>query len=100
MAGRSAAKSPVCTAKTLSNANAEYSHLLDADTKYFTIQCRTAYDCRFAFVTGKVAASTDPFMTLKSGVSYSAPENWENSGLTLYLASTTAGVVVEILEWK
>lgn len=96
---RRSATAPVCTNKTLTNANTEYSHVLDAACKYFTIKCRTAFDVRFAFVTGKVAASTAPYMTLKSGESYSTPENWENAAQTLYLASTTAGVVVEILEW-
>lgn len=96
---RSAATAPVCTNKTLTSADTEYSHAFSASCKYYSIQCRTGYDVRFAFVTGKVAASTTPYMTLKAGQSYSSPENWENAGGTLYLASTTAGVIVEILEF-
>lgn len=97
---RRSAITPVVTAKTLTNANTEYSHALDSVCKYFSIQCRSAFDVRFAFATGKVAGSTDPYMTLKAGQTYSTPEDWENGASTIYLASPQAGVVVEILEWK
>lgn len=97
---RAAAKTPTVTNKTLTNANEEYSHAFGAACKYWSIQCRTAFDVRYAFVTGKVAGPTAPYMTLKSGGAVNAPENWENAGGTLYLASAQAGVVVEILEWE
>lgn len=96
---RRAARTPICTNKTLTDANTEHSHDFNADTKYFSFQCRTAFDVRFAFATGKVATPTAPYMTLKSAGSYSSPEEYENAAGTLYLASAQAAVVVEILEW-
>ena len=91
---------PTCTNKTLTSANTEYSHALGANTRYWSMQCRTAFDVRYAFTTGKVATPTAPYMTMKSGGAYNCPENWQNAAATLYLASAQAGVVVEILEWE
>lgn len=93
------------TTPTVSNvpltlANTEYSHAFGTNTRYWSMQCRTAFDVRYAFATGKVAGPTAPYMTMKSGGAYNTPENLNNAGTTLYLASAQAGVVVEILEWE
>ena len=87
-----------CYNLTLTLADTEYSQSFPL-AKKITIQCRTAYDVRFSYVTGKVATPTAPYMTIKSGAAY-----WEDSlavsGTTLYFASDEAGVVVEILVWR
>ena len=80
---------------TLTNADTEYSQAL-ASCKGIEFQARTAVDIRFAFVTGKVATPTAPYMTLKSGQWY----YFDGSPTTLYLASATAGTVVEIILWS
>jgi hypothetical protein len=85
---------------TLTNANTEYSQAMPANCRGFEFLCRTAFDCRFAFVTGKVATPTAPYMTLKSGYVYSSPDLSQGaSPSTLYFASATAAVVMEIMAW-
>ena len=85
---------------TLTLADTEYSQALPANCRGFEFQCRTSHDVRFAFVTGKVAGPTAPYMTLKAGDwYYSGPIAQGDAPSTLYLASGTAGVVVEILGW-
>lgn len=86
---------------TLTLANTEYSQALPTDCKGFEFHCRTSYDVRFAFVTGKVATPTAPYMTLPAVNWYASPPM--NQGAypsTLYLASATAAVVVEIIAWS
>lgn len=96
------AQSPTPFNVTLTSANTEYSQVLPADCRRWSMQCRTAYDVRFAFVTGKVAGSTAPFLTMKSGGNFDdQPLPGESVGTqTVYLASAQAGVVVEILCWS
>lgn len=85
---------------TLTSANTEYSQALPNNTKCFEFRCRSAVDVRFAFVTGKVAAPTAPYMTLTGGDWYTSPIlNQGTSPSTLYLASATAGVVACIIAW-
>lgn len=89
------------TNQTLTNADTEYSVALTGETIGFTMQARTAVDVRFAFVTGKVATPTAPYLTMKAGTSYELrlPQACRTA-VTLYLASGVAGTVVEILEWS
>lgn len=89
------------TSVTLTSANTEYSIDLSGAT-FFSFQCRTAVDTRYAFVAGKVAGSTDPYGTLKSGTVYGSPMRVRESidnGTTLYLANASAGSVVEVQIW-
>ena len=83
---------------TLTSADTEYVQALPANTRALQFQCRTAYDIRYAFETGKVATPTSPYSTLKNpSVWYK--ENILTSG-SLYLASSQASVVVEIETWS
>lgn len=82
---------------TLAGADTEYVQALPANTRALQFQCRTAYDVRYAFETGKVATPTSPYSTLKSGAVW-WKENIKTSG-SLYLASSQAGVVAEIESW-
>jgi hypothetical protein len=84
---------------TLTNANTQYSVTIPGGTKHFSVQCRTAFDVRFAFVTGKVNGPTAPYATIKSGGAYTAPEKLGYLGGELYLASAEAGVAVEVVCW-
>lgn len=87
--------------KTLSVADTEYSQALPAGCKYFSIKGRAGETAviRFAFVTGKVATPTAPYASLSAGSSYSSPEKYSAGGDTIYLASATAGAVVEIVAY-
>lgn len=87
--------------KTLTDANTEYEIDISLGTKFLTFQCRTSFDVRFAFIIGKVATPTAPYMTLKSGMSYSVPEKFliSHDFVKLYLASAQAAVVVEYIAW-
>lgn len=91
--------SPTVSNTTLTLANTEYSYVIPNNTKKYTIQVRANVDIRYAFETGKVATPTAPYMTLKGGQNY-----WEDSlnlsSKTIYLASATAGTVVEIISWS
>lgn len=90
---------PALYALTLTDANTQYSQALPAVCRRVSFQCRTANDVRFAFVTGKVAAPTDPYGTQKSGSAYDSGAV-KMEGKTLYLASSVAGIVVEIEAWS
>jgi len=82
----------------LTLADTEYSQAL-AGVKKITAQCRTAKVVRFAYVTGKVATPTAPYMTLKAGAVL-----WEDdislNGKTIYFASPDGSVVVELLIYR
>lgn len=87
--------SPTIYNKTLTLANTEYSQALPAGCTKFTVQCRTAYDVKLAFVSGESGTN---YLTIKTDYWY-----WEDGilGTTriLYLQSAQAGVVVEIVVW-
>jgi len=79
--------------------NTEYSQALPSGTNAFTFQNRASNDLRFAFVTGKVATPTAPYMTLKAGQNY-FEEGLNLTSKTIYLASANAGDDVEIITWS
>jgi hypothetical protein len=83
---------------TMTNADTEYSQLLPANTKRFSIKTRDGTAFRTAFVTGKVAAPTAPYQTVPANWHY-----WEDllyvTGLTLYFGCGVAGKIVEITVW-
>ena len=85
---------------TLTVANTEYNQAMPANCRGFEFQCRTEADVRYAFVTGRVAGPAAPWLTLKAGDYYfSPPINQAATPSTLYLATPTAGSIVEILAW-
>jgi hypothetical protein len=85
---------------TCTLANTEYSQALPANCRMFEFQARTDVDIRFAFVTGKVATPTAPYMSLKAADYYWSPAINQGASLsTLYVGSSTAGTVVEIIAW-
>jgi hypothetical protein len=85
---------------TLTNAITEYSQVLPANCRGFEFKFRSAYDVIYAFVTGKVATPTAPYMTCKSGNAYNSFQLFQGATpSTLYFASAQAGVVIEITAW-
>lgn len=102
--------SPTIFNVTMANANTEYSQALPPHTKRFSIKTRDGTAFRIAFVTGKVAAPTAPYLTVPANVEYS--EDSLNVGfeagvvigagvlLTLYFGCGVAAKVVEIIAWS
>lgn len=90
------AKTVIVYNVTMTLANTEYSQALPANTRKLSFQCRTGYDIRFAFTTGKVAGSVSPFATIKSGGAYDE-KDLNLTGETLYLASSQADVIIEVV---
>ena len=86
--------------KTLTLADTEYSQALPLGTIRFTIKTRGAHDVRMAFVTGKVAAPTAPYVTIEAAYYLTVDHILLTDNRTLYLASSDAGTVVEILAWS
>ncbi len=89
---------PTIYNKTLTTADTEYSQALPSSTREFRFRCRTLFDVRFAFEKGKVAAPTTPYLTLPAGSDYVSDDD-NLTGKSLYLASSEAGVVVELEIW-
>lgn len=80
-------------------ADTEYSQALPAGTKRFMLQMRendAAY--RVAFVTGKVAAPTEPYYTVQSAREY-YEEGLNLTGTTIYFGCGSAGKNIEIVAW-
>ena len=88
---------------TMTLADTEYSQELPYHCKKFTIKTRDLSEFRLAFVTGKVATPTAPWITVNSNMWW-----WEDginnefptgSLITLYFASDSAGKIIELLAW-
>jgi len=81
--------------KTLTVVDTEYSVAIPSSAREIRFRCRTLFDIRYAWEAGKVATPTDPYATVPSGLEYRSDKK-NLTGKTLYLASSEAGVVVEI----
>lgn len=98
-------KEPTMGTVTLVAANTQYTYPI-GECRRFEFHSRSVWDdIRFAFATGHVATSVNPFWTLHGGQQYfSYPLDWRVAGAplpdTLYLASATAGAIVEIMTWR
>jgi len=105
---RSEALRPTIINVTLTSADQEYEAQLPVGTKHFSMQARGTEAVRFAFESGKVGPSSAPYATVKGNGSYTAPEkmgwSWtvesQTNGPIIYLASGTAGAIVEIVVWR
>jgi len=91
-------KEPTIYNVTLTVADTEYSYPLPSSTREFRIKCRTLYDVRYAWEEGKVAGPVAPYATLSAGLEYRGDDS-DITGKSIYLASGTAGVTIEIEIW-
>lgn len=96
--GEGAATTPAEYTITMTSADTQYSQALPANTKKFSIECTDLTETRVSFVTGKVAAPTDPYETLLAGQMY-----WEDgvylSSKTIYAACGAAGKKMFVRVW-
>lgn len=83
---------------TLVNANTEYAQALPANARKAAFRCRTGATIRYAWAPGKVAGPTTPYQTLAGGAEYQL-DGVNLADATLYFASATAGVAVELEVW-
>ena len=99
-------RKPVIYNVELTNGTTEYSQVLPSNVRAFAMQPRTSVDVFWAHESGHVAgtdgtsAATAPWMTMKGGTGFSVDNIAPESSLTVYLASLTSGVEVEIVAWS
>lgn len=81
---------------TMTLANTEYSQALPANTKKFTIKCRSYNDVKLCFTA---LASGVTYITIPAGMTY-----WDDlinpATLTLYFQCPIAARVIEIVAWS
>lgn len=94
-----AAGTPVIYNVTMTLADTEYDQALPANTKKYTIQTRDGTAFRMAFVTGKVAGPTEPYLSIGTD-GFHHEDSINPASLTLYFACGDAGKVAEILAWS
>lgn len=81
---------------TMTLANTEYSQALPANTKKFTIKCRTFYDIKLAFTVNQSGVT---YLTIPSGMAYNE-DLIRPATLTLYFQCPAAAQVAEIVTWS
>jgi hypothetical protein len=86
---------------TMTNANTEYSQVLPDNCKAFAVSVQGAASTdnfRLAFVTGKVATPTAPYLKYPGDAEY-GKEGVNLVGKTVYAACSAAGKVLQIEAW-
>jgi hypothetical protein len=86
---------PVITNLSVPTANTEVSHVLQTNLKRIIVKCRGLGKIQLAFTATE---SSTKYITIHPGATYSE-EGLNLSGQTLYLQTSLASQVVEILEW-
>ena len=81
---------------SMPTAGSEYSQPLSNGTKKILVRARVRSQIRLAFSSGGTSTF---WITLEPGVVY-YEENLDLNGVTIYLQSTAASQVTEILEWS
>lgn len=81
---------------TMTLANTEYNQALPANTKKFTIKCRTLYHIKLAFTNGQSGIT---YLTIPPGMAYSE-DLIRPATLTLYFQCPTAAQIAEIVAWS
>jgi hypothetical protein len=95
------AKRPLIQNLPLTSADTEYKIPIPHNVRKYLIQARTSYDLRLAFEKGAVEDTTlgKDYLTVKAGDAY-----WEDNldlegTMIIYVACSTAAVIVEIVKW-
>jgi hypothetical protein len=86
---------------SLTDLDTEYSQALAANTKRFAVSIidgQVGDNYRIAYVTGKVATPTAPYLKYEQNIEFSQSDI-EVAALTIYIASSKAGVVAQIEQW-
>jgi len=91
-------QTPTVVNITLAVVDTEYYYALPSSTREFRFRCRTLFDTRYSFVTGKVATPTSPWLVLQAGSDYYSDNN-DLTDKTIYFATDEAGTIVELEIW-
>jgi hypothetical protein len=95
-------RTPAIYNVTLTSADTEYSQALPAGCKRFSVSIRDGVgtnNFRIAFVTGKVATPTAPYLKYPCTVEYSQGDIEFPAAKTVYIAGSNAGDVAQIEAW-
>jgi hypothetical protein len=87
---------------TLTSANTQYSQALPVGCKRFAvgiIDGVSTNNFRIAYVTGKVAGPTAPYLKYPCTAEYSEADLNGYNSLTVYVAGSNAGDVAQIIAW-
>lgn len=90
-----AATNPTIYNLSIPLANTEYAQVLNNSVKKILIRARNKAKLQFSFVSGDTGSL---YVTIEPGAVF-FEENLDLSNVTLYVQGSTAGNVVEILEW-
>ena len=97
-----AATEPLIYNVTMTTKNTQYSQVLPSGTKRFAISVQGGADTdifRIAFVTGKVATPTAPYIQLPGNVEY-YEDNVNLDETTVYIACVSDSKVAQIIAWR
>ena len=84
---------------TLTDADTEYSYTIPSGTDHIRFRCRNmAADVRYAWTSGKVAGSVEPYQVLPAGVDFLLDRTF-TAATPIYFASSVAGVIIEGEIW-
>ena len=101
MNGNIISVTPIIYNVTLTTAATEYSQLLPNGCTKFSVSILAGVSTdnfRIAFVPGKVATPTAPFLELTNDKEYKVDGLFVN-GLTIFLASSATAAVAQIIAW-
>jgi hypothetical protein len=91
---------PVIVNIEVQEANTEYSQRVPKGTRQLSIQTRDGTAFRFAFESGHVAKSQDPFYSVWANLGPYAIDNiLAHSREEIFVACPASGKVVELLCW-
>lgn len=96
------ATTPAIYNVTCTNADTEYSQALPTGCKKVAISIQAGVgtnNFRIAYVTGKVATPTAPYLKYNQDSEY-AEDGIYLTGKTIYFASSLAGAVAQIIAWS
>jgi len=97
--GISPATTPAIYNVTMTSADTEYSQALPSNCLGFMVQTQDGTAFRLAYVTGKVATPTAPYLTVAASSVYYETAIKLATG-TLYFACASSGKIVEIVAWS
>jgi len=93
-------RQPTLYHKTLTSADTEYSQELPANTTSVEVRLQDSTAFRLAWVTGKVATPTAPYLTVPAGHKYTRDGMDGGYTYTVYLATDGTSKTAEIETWK
>ena len=92
-------KEPTLYNLTITTANTEYSQALPAGCNAMEVRLRDSTAFRVAWVTGKVATPTAPYLTIPAGHAYYVSNLDTRRAHTIYIAAPAGTKMAEVEVW-